>query len=675
MSDAFSKATIVKEGPPDAFGQQFSSKKLSDDKDVAELGPLDRPNVYLETLLQGLTFNTSDEVQAAMKATSDLISARLSGEKETPFSSFYSRNLRAFQQSERKFRQEHPVMAFSGELVGGLLSGLGVVKQATKGGTSLVGKVVRGTVSGAATGAVSGAASTEEGLGNRLTGGVVGATVGAPLGGAIPLIGAGGKVAVDRGRGLANKARLAINQTRKAPKNIPKFSKAEIKGRVAILEALDNDNLTIDKAIDSIRSKGDDAVLADLGENTRRLGREFISKPSRQRTLLVEELTDRRLSRGDRIISQVNKALGTGDDVFGVFDEITKRLSDEAGENYTKAFTAKASITQKNLFLEQLNTHSGIRAIKHAQKIASNKRLDLPFSVKGGKIVFDETKDLTVQHLHLLKLGFSQEVSSHRHPITNKMDTLGQSVVQVKNEFVKLIDDVSHEYKEARMKFSDDISNLEAFQAGRKIFSEDFEITLKAIKEMPESEKDFFLIGVSRAMRDKVLSSPDDADVFRRIFTNKSTKNMLEAVFPDKKSFSQFAKMIKDESDFFKTERIALRSPTARVADQAGVGLISPKTPFIKHLNDFFEEFSDKTEDEMAALFVERMFTRNALKNELFLRELSEASREISPFWRRVITKGISRATIVPTSSLASEFVTEEPLVIEIRPVDSTKGE
>ena len=158
------------------------------------------------SLMQGLTFNTADEIEAAFKA------GAISGPE-------YENQLSRIRAGIKQYEEQYPGRAFTGELVGGLLptaaaliaapfTGGATAPAAVSGAARTVaalptlGKtMLRGMGYGAASGAAAGAGGATGGLESRIVGGLVGGGAGAVMGGAAPAVtgavGAGGRKALE----------------------------------------------------------------------------------------------------------------------------------------------------------------------------------------------------------------------------------------------------------------------------------------------------------------------------------------------------------------------------------------------------------------------------------------------------------------------------------------------
>ena len=145
------------------------------------------------SVLQGLTFNFADEIEAALRSGS------LSNKE-------YENQLARVRAGIKEYEQQYPGRAFAGEMIGGLaptaaaliaapFTGGATAPAAIAGATRMAAKAptlggiaLRGAGYGAASGTVSGAGGAEGGLEKRLAGAGMGGATGAVFGGSSPVV-------------------------------------------------------------------------------------------------------------------------------------------------------------------------------------------------------------------------------------------------------------------------------------------------------------------------------------------------------------------------------------------------------------------------------------------------------------------------------------------------------
>jgi len=309
------------------------------------------------SLLQGLTFNTADEIEAAMRAlmskgmsafdAQQTLSGLVTGQAPQ---SQYEKELARVRAGIKQYEEQYPGRAFTGELVGGLLPTAAALIAApfTGGATApaaaagaartaaalptLGSMTLRGMGYGAASGAAAGAGGATGGPESRVMGGLIGGGFGGVLGAAAPAvtstIGAG-----------ASKFAQATGIT----KPVDAATKArELIAKKLAQEGLSPDELAARQAA-VVRTLGArDETLADIGgEAMRRLARGSMAIPQGAQTEVRQMLTERAAGAGPRITQDITDLTAIGArDIGDVAEEIIQRRKDAAAPLYKQAFEA-----------------------------------------------------------------------------------------------------------------------------------------------------------------------------------------------------------------------------------------------------------------------------------------------------------------------------------------------
>jgi hypothetical protein len=289
------------------------------------------------SFLQGLTFNTADEIEAAFKA------GAISGPE-------YQNQLARVRAGIKQYEEQYPGRSFTGELVGGLVPTAAAliaapftggataptaVAGATRTAAALPGlgtNILRGMGYGAASGAAAGAGGAEGGLSNRVLGGAIGGTAGLVFGGAAPAVttavGTGGRK-LGEFTGLTK----PVDATTKAQQLIAK--------KLA-QEGVSPQELAARQADVVARYGARDETLADYaGESMRRLGRGALAIPNAAQTETRQMLTERAIGTGPRITKDITDFTAIGErDIGEVADEIILRRAEQAAPLYKQALSA-----------------------------------------------------------------------------------------------------------------------------------------------------------------------------------------------------------------------------------------------------------------------------------------------------------------------------------------------
>jgi hypothetical protein len=221
----------------------------------------------------------------------------------------YAGNLSNERAQTDQFKTDHPVAAPALEGVGGMATPLGMLGAASK-GASLGGKVLYGAGAGAGLGGVLGATNSQDwtNLPQTMRDAAFGAGTGAALGGALPVAGAG----VGAGfNWLADAIRSTPGISRSAIPHLIEAYKAD--GPAAVKAELDR--------------LGPDATLADAGPALLGKAQGASLHSDEGRSVMQGTLTQRNQGTNQRIMGDVNSALGPAEDPQTVTNAIVAHRS------------------------------------------------------------------------------------------------------------------------------------------------------------------------------------------------------------------------------------------------------------------------------------------------------------------------------------------------------------
>jgi hypothetical protein len=232
----------------------------------------------------------------------------------------YGDSLGREQAETAQFQATHPIAAPAVEAVGNITTPIGVIGAAARGAT-LGTKMLYGAGAGALLGGVQGAASSKDWTNLPQTaidagiGGIVGGGVGAAMPGAARIIGAGyGRVA-DAISGRADG--MSRSASRHLVDAIAADTPAAVQARLAEL--------------------GPDAMLVDAGPSLLGKGQGASLNSDEGRTILQGRLTARDQATNQRIMEDVNRALGPAEDPLTVTNAIKAHRAEVDSVNYPAA--------------------------------------------------------------------------------------------------------------------------------------------------------------------------------------------------------------------------------------------------------------------------------------------------------------------------------------------------
>lgn len=514
------------------------------------------------SLAQGATFGFADELESLVKS--------LAGQGT------YEQNLAALELAKQKYGQQNPKTALTTEIAGGLpyalLPFLGTARyaqMAREAAPMVRAGVTAGAsaVTGALTGALSGAGGA--GIGERMAGAQTGGALGGIVGGAAPAvtkgIGMAGSKVVDVTSGIpvvqqAGKAiGLATGQT------VDAANRAKAK----LLEAMYRDKVSPADLEKMIQAATKPVGIVDIaGENVRSLADVAQKYPSEARQAAKLALEERAAGQGERIQGDISKYLGGFTDPFEYTTAIAQRQRQVSSPLYQKAY-AYGEVTDpkvlKFLELPQFKT-----ATKEAQALLAAE----------GRTV--DMSRPTVETLDNIKRGLDALIEKETDSF-GKVTKLGQIYKTKKNEFLSELDSAVPDFGRARAAFAGEAELLDATKLGKDFYKQTAAEANRTFAKLSPSEQEAYKVGALDAVKEKITTAKDTADIRKRIFGSPAERQRVSSLFPDDATFKQFEKDMMTESIMRKTQEKILGN-SATVERQLGVQSLEAEPSFIGQL-------------------------------------------------------------------------------------------
>lgn len=514
------------------------------------------------SLAQGATFGFADELESLIKS--------LAGQGT------YEQNLAALELAKQKYGQQNPKTALTTEIAGGLpyalLPFLGTARyaqMAREAAPMVRAGVTAGSsaVTGALTGALSGAGGA--GIGERMAGAQAGGALGGIVGGAAPAVtkgvGMAGSKVVDVTSGIpvvqqAGKAiGLATGQT------VDAANRAKAK----LLEAMYRDKVSPADLEKMIQAATKPVGIVDIaGENVRSLADVAQKYPSEARQAAKLALEERAAGQGERIQGDISKYLGGFTDPFEYTTAIAQRQKQVSSPLYQKAY-AYGEVTDpkvlKFLELPQFKT-----ATKEAQALLAAE----------GRTV--DMSRPTVETLDNIKRGLDALIEKETDSF-GKVTKLGQIYKTKKNEFLSELDSAVPDFGRARAAFAGEAELLDATKLGKDFYKQTAAEANRTFAKLSPSEQEAYKVGALDAVKEKITTAKDTADIRKRIFGSPAERQRVSSLFPDDATFKQFEKDMMTESIMRKTQEKILGN-SATVERQLGVQSLEAEPSFIGQL-------------------------------------------------------------------------------------------
>jgi len=500
------------------------------------------------SLMQGLTFNTADEIEAAFRA------GAISGPE-------YQNQLSRVRAGIKQYEEQYPGRAFTGELVGGLLptaaaliaapfTGGATAPTAVSGAARTVaalptlGKTMaRGLGYGAASGAAAGAGGATGGLESRVMGGAIGGTAGAVLGGAAPAVtgavGAGGRKALEA---------MGVME---APDAAAKAQ--QIIAKKLAQEGISPEELAARQA-NVVRTLGArDETLADIGgESMRRLARGSMAIPNAAQTDVRQMLTERAVGAGPRITKDITDLTAIGArDIGDVAEEIIQRRRDAAAPLYKQAFEAGEVYSPRidELLAKSKDIKTAIDVARGLPQFADLPANSMLLLDKAYKYVGDMANEAR-------KAGKGSRASD--------LDTL-------RND---LLDAIANKetgipvYREAVNTFASESLLKDALELGAKNFLRKTPAEInREIKKFPgDAEQQMYRLGAVQSVRDEIYGMRETANIADKFLNSREMRDRMRTVFNSQGEYETFVKNLERERQMAVTRaRIEGGSPTAPI--------------------------------------------------------------------------------------------------------------
>ena len=529
-------------------------------KTATKVGGAPIPSTIAGPFLQGLTFSTADEIEAALRA------GAISGPQ-------YEQMLSRVRAGLKEYGEQYPVRSTMAEIGGGLApvaAALGaslltggaaapavtatagrVAQVAGKQAPSLLGQIGRGSLYGGASGVASGVGGAEGGLGSRVTGGLVGGGLGFGLGAAAPAI---STVGAPVGRKIAD-------VFRKTP--VTAETKAqELIARALIREGTSPEQLAARQA-QIVKTLGArDETLADItGESMRRLARSAMAVPSGAQTDVRQMLVERAVGAGPRITKDITDLTAIGErDILEVADEIIKTRAEKARPLYEQAFAAGEVYSPKidELLAKSRDIKTAIESARGLPQYADLPPNSMLMLDKAYKYVGDAANEAK----RAGKLSRANDLDQLRIELLNAI-TDKKTGIPVYGEAVKT--------------FNSESLLKDALEAGSSKFlkKSPAEINRELAKFTDDGERQMYRLGAVQSLRDEIYGMKETGDIAGKFINSREMRDRMRTVFNSEGEYEAFVKNLERERQMAITrsriEGGSITTPLAQdVAEMAG---------------------------------------------------------------------------------------------------------
>lgn len=621
--------------------QAESTGKIGAGSASDELGPGEFSKGAGRSLMQGLTANFWDEIEAG---------ARSLGKGE------YRPIRDQIRAEQEQFQSQNPKLSTALEIGGGIAP---VVAATLVGGpagggaaaTRLIPRMATGAATGGFYGAASGAGMAPE-MKDVPKGMAVGGTVGTVLGGALPAVGAGFGAL---GRGGMNAAEKVTREVAEAGNAMSPFAQRAVPffderaSKIAqqnIAQKLIDDGLTPEQAADALaamQARGVPASVVDAGEeNILELLNSSYLVPGPGRRVASQYAQERVSGLAGRLAEQVERLSGVKlENLNAVVRQIAKERSAPAGALYRKAFTSgpievsdevvnliKSPATgdlrrawaegwrRSTLDDELGEAGSGLPALKPLFKTVKDK---------AGKETLELARPIEIRDIDYMKRGLDAQIRREMGSKTPDNDLI-RLLEGTKKRLLADADGQVPIYAEARKFWGGEQGLMDALEKGKRFQYGSDDDFADLIAGFTPDEIIMFRRGAANAIAEDLRERGGRTVSTLNVLTDPTAQNRLRAIFPDEESFNLLKRIVDDEvKGAAPYRRLTGQSQTAQnlaglgdlvMSSSAGLPL-DPKTAAMQSLFNLMSGNTRAVADQQA-----RMLTRSGPQAVDFLRSL-----------------------------------------------------
>lgn len=477
-------------------------------------GMLDTAAGVVRQAARGATFGFGDELAAGVAATTGAVLGR-----PGTWGKNYDAALAYNRQRDKEFEAQNPMLSLGAQVAGAVAN---PVTRLSGAGTPFrrmgMNALINGVLGGAA-----GFGEGEGGLQNRLGSAGTGAATGAVIGATLPAV-------TSAVSGAAKKVAPYLG-----------LRVAETDARRELIRALGASG----RSLDDIKTQldpvtGQPMALADVaGEDVLGLAQYVARKPGPSMTAARDFVEQRGgLNQSARLSGEIDRAISSGDWKSTMDDLIS-----------TRARTAKPAYDAVLADPTPVNTAPILAGIEARIETAKGPVRDALRRARAVLLNKDGAPDTTLAGLHESKLALDALIDrSAEKPISR---VARAEVIEVQKALLAEMDAASKGgYAAARNAWAGPSRSKDAMELGKSLLTgKDFDETADAIAKLSPSEKDFFRIGVARALDDAVKGKMDTADLskLRQLWGSQAVRERVASAFDDPAEFKQFSEFMDRE--------------------------------------------------------------------------------------------------------------------------------
>jgi hypothetical protein len=594
--------------------------------DAINSGPLASPTI--SNILQGLTFNQSDEIGAWLRSNLGDVD--------------YDTAVQIERAGLEQSRTESPISSTLEQIIGSA-----VPLAVTKRPQSFLGNIPQGAAIGGAYAFGDSKGNVQERLPDTAMGAASGAVVQPLVAGALRPI---ENLFEGTGKFLKGPARLGTQQA-----------------RALLKEAIENDAggeefANLNEAFLYVLNKnttGKPYTIADLGPNSQALLDVVNLLPGQSKRVARNFLRKRDSGILTRLKGDLTDAFGQRADYFEEYKALETARKELGDKLYTRAYRKNIKINSD--LLELFKRPSMSTAFNNAFNIANEEGENIgkyAFTKNGLTLNGKKATNISTKFMHYLKRGLDDAVYNSKSPISGTGKDLLNASKGTRIAFLNILDDENPAYKLARNYWSGKSSVLDSMKLGREFLKADSNELAEEISSMSGSELEAFRLGSMQGILSEIESGAERT-AMSRLLKSPERQKLLKLTFPQtdigKAAASKFINNLETEVVMRETSKFTLGgSPTIlrgealrKVRDLSRRDPVSGLTDLIgKAIAKDFKTVADKQEtavaNELARMLTETAPDKlNVIEKELSQKGIKQVLSKYAPGLLPNLTKMI----------------------------------
>ena len=633
--------TLKQEGKLTADGE----KALN----TIESGPL--TTGVVQSFLQGVTINTSDEIGAWMRSN-----GFFGSDTKTDYDTALSVERAGLEKNQEK----SPISSTVSNIAG---SAIPTTLLKKPGG--FIGNIGQGALIGGAYGFGGSESKTLKGQGVDTAEGAIGGAIIQPVANAV----------------LSPISNIAssVSGYLRGPKRL-----GNEQAKTLLKEAIENDSggeefKNMEEAFLYVLNKnttGKPYTLADLGPNSQALLDVVNLLPGQSKRVANNFLMKRDKGILTRITGDLQEAFGSKANYFAEYKALEVARKELGDKLYNRAY--RKNIKVNSGLLDLLKRPSMQSAFQNAFKIANEEGENIgkyKLTAKGLTLNGKKATNISTRFMHYMKRGLDDVVYNSKSPISGTGKDLLNASKGTRIAFLDILDEQNPAYKMARNYWSGKASVFDAMKEGRGFLKTDSNELAEIIADMSKSELEGFRLGSMQGILSEIESGAERT-AMSRLLKSPERQKLLKLTFPQtdagKLAANKFIEKLQSEVVMRETS-VSVTSGSQTILRGEMLNRIresSKKNPIVgltdlvtRSISKDFKTIADKQETAIALKVAESLIETNPNKLKLIEKELSkkgikEVLKRFAPGLLPSLTKMlISPANIAAQSSNATSQI------------------